>query len=381
MTVCVAAEAKPAKRASFQGLGDLPSGIFSSIALDVSADGSTVVGSSAVKVEPCCGEAEDTEEAFRWTQEGGMQRLGDLPGGIFSSTATKVSADGSIVVGSSSSFGFRGYPFRWTQKNGIEQLRDTAFRGESYFVSGLSADGSIVVGIKRGAAVGPDLFRWTQKNGEEIILGSGVDPIYPPGLSANGSVIAVYYYNQAVRVNQKGKIKKLGDLPGGKSFSAVTAISANSSTIVGVSGSTNGDEAFRWRRKRGMQGLGDLPGGKFYSIANDVSRNGSIVVGSSESANGREAFIWNRKKGMRSLQEILTNEFAIDLTGWKLEEATAISDNGLTIVGNGKNPDGNQEAWIVRLREIDDDGNEIDDDENEIDDDENEIDDDKNEID
>ena len=353
ISLCVAAEAQPTKRASFQGLGDLPGGTFSSTAYDVSADGSTVVGSSRIigKYEPFPGEiiTEETSEAFRWTQEDGMQGLGDLPGGTFSSGATKVSADGSIVVGGSSSFGFRGKPFRWTQQGGMEMLAGIVEQGQSYFVSGLSADGSIVVGISRGASVGPDVFRWTEDGGEEIITELAAPPEYPPDISANGSTIAGYDRSEAVRLSKKRGLERLGDLPGGEFLSVVKAISANGSTVVGFSNSADGDEAFRWRRKRGMQGLGDLPGGKFYSVARDVSRNGSTVVGSSESANGREAFIWKRKKGMRSLQEILTKDFGIDLTGWKLEEATAISDDGLTIVGNGKNPDGNQEAWIVRF--------------------------------
>ncbi|MGK7929438.1 MAG: PEP-CTERM sorting domain-containing protein, partial [Spirulina sp.] len=39
----------------------------------------------------------------------------------------------------------------------------------------------------------------------------------------------------------------------------------------------------------------------------------------------------------------------LDLTGWTLEEATAISSDGLSIVGIGVNPDGNEEAWLARL--------------------------------
>ena len=383
MTLCVAAEANSAKRASFQGLGDLPGGTFGSTALDVSADGSTVVGNSHIigKYEPAPGyiNTRDTVEAFRWTQKSGMQGLGDLPGGRFRSDATKVSADGSIVVGVGESDGFRGKPFRWTQQGGIEMLTGIVEQGQSYFVSGLSADGSIVVGTRIGATVGPDVFHWTEDGGEEIITELAAPPEYPPDISADGSTIAGYDQTEAVRLTQNGGIERLGDLPGGKFKSIPKAISADSSTVVGVSESANGNEAFRWTQKGGMQGLGDLPGGKFDSTANDVSADGSTVVGSSEGANGKKAFIWNRKNGMRSLQEILTKDFAIDLTGWSLEEATAISDDGLTIVGNGTNPDGNQEAWIVRLGEKNkqkiDDVNEEDDEDEKDDEDEDEKDD------
>ncbi|MFN9672520.1 MAG: hypothetical protein ACK552_08030 [Microcystis sp.] len=81
----------PAQAASFQGLGFLPGGSFSrSFAQGVSADGSVVVGESSSVNSPA--------EAFRWTQQTGMVGLGDLSGGRFSSGAQGVSAEGSFIV-------------------------------------------------------------------------------------------------------------------------------------------------------------------------------------------------------------------------------------------------------------------------------------------
>ncbi|MGK7929644.1 MAG: hypothetical protein AB4290_31120 [Spirulina sp.] len=39
----------------------------------------------------------------------------------------------------------------------------------------------------------------------------------------------------------------------------------------------------------------------------------------------------------------------MDLTGWQLQVATAISSDGLSVVGDGVNPDGDREAWLARL--------------------------------
>ena len=54
---------------------------------------------------------------------------------------------------------------------------------------------------------------------------------------------------------------------------------------------------------------------------------------------------------MRSLQLVLTDTLGLDLDGWRLDEAMGISDDGLTIVGRGINPDGFPEAWVVTLPE------------------------------
>ncbi|WP_181952576.1 hypothetical protein [Vulcaniibacterium gelatinicum] len=73
-------------------LGALPGGT-NSFAADVSADGTVVVGSSD-------SEGEMVGTAFRWTVAEGMRSLGTLPGDDYS-FADAVSADGRVVVGSS----------------------------------------------------------------------------------------------------------------------------------------------------------------------------------------------------------------------------------------------------------------------------------------
>src|SRR5688572_13401343 len=100
----VASHAHAASPPSLTALGDLPGGTFSSRALAVSSDGSTVVGDS---------NSASGVEAFRWTAAGGMVGLGDLPGDTFSSGARGVSSDGSVVVGGSRSAS-GNEAFRWT---------------------------------------------------------------------------------------------------------------------------------------------------------------------------------------------------------------------------------------------------------------------------
>ena len=97
-----------------------------------------------------------------------------------------------------------------------------------------------------------------------------------------------------------------------------------------------------------MVGLGDLPGDFFDSFALGVSGDGSVVVGRGRAASTR-AFIWDATNGMQDLNLVLETQYDLNLTGWTLHQAWAISDDGLTIVGWGINPDGKQEAWITTL--------------------------------
>lgn len=152
-------------------------------------------------------------------------------------------------------------------------------------------------------------------------------------------------------------ISRLGFLPGAANGSRAGGISADGNVVVGSSENTLGyNEAFRWTPAGGMVGLGDLLGGDFESFASDTTADGSIVVGRSNVLGGPfissfDPFIWDETRGMRNLVDVLTNDFGLsdELDGWDLFEATAISDNGRVVIGNGFNPDGNPEAWRAVL--------------------------------
>ncbi len=100
--------------ATFQGLGDLPGGLFRSEANAISADGTVVVG---------FGSSASGGRAVLWTLADGIISLGDLPGGNSSSVANGVSADGTVVVGASSSTSGTE-AFRWTLAEGMIGLGD-----------------------------------------------------------------------------------------------------------------------------------------------------------------------------------------------------------------------------------------------------------------
>ena len=160
--------------ATFHGLGDLPGGSFFSEAHAVSADGSVVVGSSA---------AASSTEAFRWTRAQGMVGIG-FPEGTVASAATDVSADGSVIVGTGWYGGCWGCPspiaFRWTADSGFVNVGST---GRAVSVS---ADGSVIVG---GAGASPSqAFRWTPDEGM-VDLGDPLLDSMAAAVSADGSIV------------------------------------------------------------------------------------------------------------------------------------------------------------------------------------------------
>ncbi len=124
----------------------------------------------------------------------------------------------------------------------------------------------------------------------------------------------------------------LGALPG-DIVSSACGISADGSTIVGVSFNADDHEAFRWTASTGMVGLGHL--GFDWTWATGVSGDGSVVVGYGRTQpNPQEALIWDETHGMRRLKDVLTAE-GLDLTGWRLTEPAGISDDGNVIAGRG----------------------------------------------
>jgi probable HAF family extracellular repeat protein len=227
-------------------LGELATHSGGSSAYGISADGSTIVGSSG-----CC----YSSEAFRWTRSTGMIGLGDLPGGGFFSQARAISADGSTIVGS----GDYGDPllneyeaFRWTESSGIESLGDLPGGPRTSAALGVSADGSVIVGAS-WSNLGNEAFRWTQADG---MVG-------------------------------------LGHLPGG-SHSGAEAVSGDGSRVVGNATSPRGLVAFLWDPVNGMRDLNtvleeqgvDLSGWRLYR-AYGISADGRAIVGGGINPRGK----------------------------------------------------------------------------------------------
>jgi probable HAF family extracellular repeat protein len=368
LTVCVVAlllsltvlayaagpNAPPRPRAQFVPLGFGGDHFWWTTASAVSDNGNVVVGIG--------GRAEDGYlEAWRWTPADGIEGLGDLPGWdggtdyAFESSAHGVAGNGTVVVGTGRSNN-GDEAFRWTPHEGLVALGALPGPQVNSFGAAANRNGQVIVGSS-ASIMGWQAFRWTARRGMQPLgtLGGPIIESHGYAVSADGNVVVGLSASatgwEAFRWTPRGGMEGLGQL-GASTWTEAAAVSADGDTVVGYARTGSRFEAFRWQRGTGMEGLGDLPGGNTISMAFGVSGDGKVVVGASETSNPYgmgDAFIWDKTNGMRLLQAVLTDEYRVDLAGWKLTQAYAISPDGRSIVGHGTNPDGENEAWLVRL--------------------------------
>jgi probable HAF family extracellular repeat protein len=210
----------------------------------------------------------------------------------------------------------------------------------------LSDDGQSVVGSQMGWP--PHPFQW--RNG--VFQGLAGFPGVPAAgeaaaVSADGSVAGGWVNDAndqpvAVIWQSGGAPQALGVLPGFPT-SEVTALSADGSVAVGISRSADQTQAraFRWQAGA-LDDLGPLATGAY-----SVSADGEVVAGIGPDG----AFVWDAEHGTRRLADALLADYGVDVGDWQLDQATLVSGDGHTFAGVGRDPDGAQRTWQVRLDE------------------------------
>jgi probable HAF family extracellular repeat protein len=334
------------ERATFRNLGFL-AGYASSQAIAVSSDGTVVVGTAITTA--------GHRQAFRWNAQQGVVGLGFIPGGT-SSMATAVSANGAVIVGGGDAT--NGDPptpsavFRWTADVGTQRV-DSLPDSSLCYAGGVSGDGTAVVGTC--LQFNNTAFRWTASTGSIALsrFGGGSNQQSTAiAISLDGGVIVGAGHPSltgAVMWTTDGSPTLLGKLPGDAEGTA-TAVSSDGSVVVGSSRDSAGNyRAFRWTQQTGMVALANNVDGLLGSFATSVSGNGRIVVGWGPTITGDVALVWDMDHGLRRLDAALFDDYQTQIMGWKLTRATAISDDAHTIAGYGTNPEGQTEAWIVKL--------------------------------
>jgi uncharacterized membrane protein len=253
-----------------------------------------------------------TNTIVRWTPQTGVQNLHEIMGIAkpLSMSAESISANGDIV-GRISNKNAQGQwvsqGFYYNQQSGTTVFFGPTAKFTSAF--GVSGDGTIVTGCFEEKP-----FWWTQAQGMQFLA----HPVIP------------FLQLQNDRVSQ------------------VFDVSDNGQVMVGWSGSPFECVATIWNLSGETILLSDVENNSF---ATSVCADGMIVVGHEfQAPNIRSAFIWDPLNGKHLLGDVLTSA-GVNLGGWHLSEALAISSDGSTIMGTGINPQGQSRYWIATIPE------------------------------
>jgi probable HAF family extracellular repeat protein len=213
--------------------------------------------------------------------EGEVQDLGTLPGGAIS-WATSIN-DAGQVAGASDGSGFQPHTMIWSQAEGMRDL-GTLPGGNYSLASGINRRGQVTgySNVADGLSYG---FIWSNAAGMREL------PSLPGGGGSSGN-----------------GINDLGQVAGGSGCGGACI------------------HAVLWNRKPGtVEDLGLLSGSSYTSA---YALNNKLQVVGSAGFPAR-AFVWSSAAGMQDLNTLLPPD-----SGWQLEYAFAINDNG-QIAGQG----------------------------------------------
>jgi probable HAF family extracellular repeat protein len=212
------------------------------VATDFSGDASTVVGYAW--------SSSTTLYAVRWPSDAVITPLSALPNGWLQATADAVSTNGKVIVGRMNQ-GNWSQAFRWTQNGGVVGLGDLPGVPSSSFSSyatDASADGSVIVGTGNSAHL-PNAFRWTSSTGI-VSLGALLGPEYASdayAVTPDGATVVGESANMAMRWTQQDGMQSVTDLltfagvdTSGWWLRSANAISDNGNVIVGWGVSPDG---------------------------------------------------------------------------------------------------------------------------------------------
>jgi uncharacterized membrane protein len=348
--------------ATFDIVFDNPSPLYgpTQTLVGCSADGSALAGND----QNLYGGSNWFSHPFRLT-DGVTEDLGFLAGLTSTSGgyANAISSDGLVIVGRAtatpggnpflpddpSDTVTQGGAFRWTSATGMQPLFDPPHRTST--ATDVSADGSIIVGTDQFAA-GPGPgdylsargFRWTP-GGTTVLeplsgyTGSSATAVSDDGAITVGASHGANQASQACLWTANGSVTGLGYLPADDSIvfhleirSIATNISADGTTVIGTSTTTYPSNdyvgtsrmhGFRWTADGGMQDLGGV-------IPRVLSADGSVIAADD---NGT-AYRWDAGHGLQNLRTLLIAAGA-DLHGKRLTGIIAISADGKTFYGTG----------------------------------------------
>lgn len=346
--------AQPPAIAGFEHLGDLPGGAFYSVANAVSYDGSAVVGNSKSASSASSQFGINGTEAFLY-RNGKMIGLRSLMSGRdFYSEANGVSADGSVIVGGSTSYkslqgkykGAEGVMWANGHMTPLGVFPDLAQQHSPALA--ISPDGLTIVGIAAYGNGSYQGYKWTPGRGL-VGLGNLNSPLHfglAQAVSADGWVIGgLDHVSDAASATQPvpvlaGPLHALSDSAG-----YVKAITADGRQAIGMIQVGRDSLLMSWspQGETALYRFIGLP-----AIAVNVagaSADGSTIVGNFLPEGG----FWIWYNGQLTASTTLVGLNIIEDAGWLITSVNAISGDGNTIIGATLNASGDTEAFSLRI--------------------------------
>lgn len=329
----------------------LQSGRGTFVPRDISRDGRTVVGG-----------IEGADLGSLWRHGSGFVFLERLVSDA-STGAAALSVTGHVVVGTS---GDRA--FRWRQVGGMVAL--PTIGGAPSSAWDVTPNGAAIVG-----SVASEAAIWANARAPRMlgILTGGTQSV-ATSVSDDGRTVAGHSSTgdgvQAFRWSASTGMVGLGDVAGGSGQNVAWSISGDGRKICGRTllrrqNVASGIEytcavptsPFCWTESTGMTLLAEVPFSPTPNPDNcrtdsvywgpmDVSYDGSTVVGYvGDGGLGDVAVIWDTA-GPHPISEQLA-EAGIDLNGWRLLNAFAVSADGRKVAGTAVGPDGQIDGWVA----------------------------------
>ncbi|MBJ3783500.1 autotransporter domain-containing protein [Devosia sediminis] len=317
--------------------------------------------------------------AYIGSADGSQRRLPTLGGTEM--VAYGINRAGNVVVGQGQNADNRARAFRYVgdtvsgTTTDLGTLAPTIANSYSYG-RGVSDDGTRVVGHSTWQG-NRQSFVWIEGatggvTGNEQMYGldglaGGYDHTYAWAISGDGRYavgksdgdgftdIATRWDLGGLTTTGTATVENLGSLTGMSGNSFARAVSGDGRVVVGTSDDADGRiRAFRWREGATdgvasnvqMLDLGTL-GGQ-YASAEAVSRDGRWVVGiTQDEADIDLGFRWSEETGMESITAWLSR-YGVNTTGYRLEQANGISDDGTVVVGQMQDENGDWFGYLAR---------------------------------
>ncbi len=341
--------------------------------LDVSANGLVAVGDNIL-----------TNSLWMWNAGSGVADIGGQSAINPGAANVLSNADGSRIYGAElDANGIRNVSVfnvgtgQWASMGGLGGYSaapgaDPAANAAAFVVSGTawgaSANGNFIVGqsYQANSSNNSRATVWNTQTGTLTNLGANPYSASGPnqrtraqGISDDGRVVGGFGFNSRPLVwtdfDGDGSYSVVRvETVTGATINQINDVSADGQWAVGAGfGGTASGAAYRFNT--GSNALEMLPklGGGPRDVATGVSGDGSVIVGYEEGATVsptlRTAFIWTADQGTVSLGSFLAG-LGLDSGGFNFTTPTAISADGLSIVGVGYLPgDSDAHGFIVNL--------------------------------